>query len=678
MSVTRISMITLGLTILYVSYAYVNFSMSGPAVEFKLLLPFWQDMLVSLLKLTFAVWVSLFLMVYASVLSYQNYRHLGWLSPRPSVYFFLLVGFNLAFLILLFVTQLFFNPSVIVVNFSYDQKWLAYFSPLLNKDVILALWCLLLTLLLLPVFIHLLRAFFVPRVTSHWRILWPWFALVLLPVFLLHIPLQGAATTSVKPARSDLPNIIMLGADTLRADRLSTYGYQLRGQISPNIDALASKGLQANHMFVPLARTAPSLSSIMTGRYPWQHRVRTNFVTEQQVDVAGALPQVLAEQGYVTSVVGDWAATDLGKFEFGFSRQSLPADQWNLTTLIAQGPKNIRLLLSLFWHHELGRRWLPEIFYVAGSSIDQHIYQLALDELNQLAGQPAPFFMTVFSAGAHIPFASRWPYYQRYSNPDYEGESKYVMSSFGSIREVMKNMARDKRSFDIEQINALYDGTVSQFDDLVGEVIQRLVALGIAENTLVVVFSDHGVDLFEQESWGQGNLLYPSSYRIPFILYDPRDPKPHTINHTTSSLSIAPTILQQLGIRIPSTMAIAPLSQANEQSVAFYESGMWLGEMPGLPKDRFRYPNITELLYIPDPTQGTLAIKESYLNQINRSRLKAVRQGPYQVEQLRLTTGTQLSCSQDPHPAGPCDLTMAPWQGLAALLQAWILQEEQQ
>ncbi|MFO6424972.1 sulfatase [Motilimonas sp. KMU-193] len=678
MSVTRISMITLGLTLFYVSYAYVNFSMSGPAVEFKLLLPFWRDMLMSLLKLSFAVWLSLFVLAYASALSYQNYLHLGWLSPRASVSWPILVCFNLACLLLLFVTQLFFNPSVIVVNFSYQQKWLGYFSPLLNKDVILALWCVLLTLLLLPVFIHLLRALFVPRVHSNWRILWPWFGFVLVPLLLLHIPLQGKVVTSVKPATSDLPNIIMLGADTLRADRLSSYGYQRRGQISPNIDALASKGLKAEQMFVPLARTAPSLSSIMTGRYPWQHRVRTNFVTAQQVDVAGALPQVLAQQGYVTSVVGDWAATDLGKFEFGFARQSLPADQWNLTTLIAQGPKNIRLLLSLFWHHELGRRWLPEIFYVAGSAVDQHIYQLALDELDQLAAQPAPFFMTVFSAGAHIPFASRWPYYQQYSDPDYQGESKYVMSSFGSVREVMKNMARDKRSFDIEQINALYDGTVKQFDDLVGEVMAHLVELGIAENTLVVVFSDHGVDLFEQESWGQGNLLYPSSYRIPFILYDPRDPTPRSVSHTTSSLSIAPTILQQLGVSIPSGMAIAPMTQANEQSVAFYESGMWLGEMPGLPKDRFRYPNITELLYIPDPQQGTLAIKESYLSQINRSRLKAVRQGAYQVEQLRLTTGIQLSCSQDPYPAAPCDLTQPPWQGLAALLQAWIRQEEMQ
>ncbi len=678
MSVTRISMITLGLAIVYVGYAYLNFSMSGPAVEFKLLLPFWKDMLVSLLKLSLAVWLSLFLLAYASVLSYQNYLHLGWLSPRPSVSLAILACYNLAFLTLLFVTQLFFNPSVIVVNFSYHQKWLAYFSPLLDQELILALWCLLLTLLLLPVFIHLLRALFVPRVNSNWRILWPWFAFVLVPVFLLHIPLQGSVTTSVKPTRSDLPNIIMLGADTLRADRLSTYGYQLRGQISPNIDALARNGLKAEHMFVPLARTAPSLSSIMTGRYPWQHKVRTNFVTAQQVNVKEALPQVLAQQGYVTSVIGDWAATDLGKFEFGFARQSLPDDQWNLTTLIAQGPKNIRLLLSLFWHHELGRRWLPEIFYVAGSAVDQHIYRLALDELDQLAAQPAPFFMTVFSAGAHIPFASRWPYYQQYSDPNYQGESKYVMSSFGSIREVMKNMARDKRSFDIEQINALYDGTVNQFDDLVGEIVQHLTELDIADETIVVVFSDHGVDLFEQESWGQGNLLYPSSYRIPFILYDPRDPTPSSITYTTSSLSIAPTILQQAGVDIPSSMAVAPMTQAKEQNVAFYESGMWLGDMPGLPKERFRYPNITELLYVPDPEQGTLAIKESYLTQINRSRLKAVRQGPYQVEQLRLTTGTQLSCSEDPYPAAPCDLSQAPWQGLAALLQAWIQEEETQ
>lgn len=667
--------------LLLVGHAYYNFSMAGPAIDGDLLQQFWFDVVRSIGKLVAATTVTAWLLIYGAQLSYRHYVALKWLPKHLLVELIFITVSSAAIVLLLLSYYLVNNPSRIVINFSYDMKWLNLLAPLQQE----ANWSLaagvLAGFLLAPLVVNVISMFgrqhanyglnaisllFVTTVfgAAYWQ---QW-------RLTSHesIPVQAASTVNA----NQRPNIVMLGADTLRADRLGVYGYD-RENISPHIDRLAATSLVADNMYVPLARTAPSLSSIFTSRFPWQHNVRTNFVQAKEVDVSHALPAVLNKVGYTTSVVGDWAATDLGKLDFGFQRQLLPADQWNIKTLIAQGPKNSRLFLSLFWGNELGRLWLPEIFYVAGTSVDGHMYQLAQRELQHLAKQSQPFLLTVFTAGAHLPFASPAPYYQMYSDPTYQGESKYVMASFGSVKEVMKNMQRDKRSFDIAQINALYDGTVKQFDDLVGSMLTRIEQLGIADNTLIVVFADHGVDLFEQESWGQGNLLYSSSYQVPLIIYDPRDKQGKRNPHTTSSLDIAPSLLQAVNVAIPDVMQGQPLNQANDSSVALYESGMWLGNMPGLPAGRYVYPNITELLDIPDKEAGTFAIKPEYLASINRSRLKAVRNGPYQLERIMLKKGEMINCITDGSDAHECDFSQPPWQALADEMSLWLQQEEQ-
>ncbi|RJG50637.1 sulfatase family protein [Motilimonas pumila] len=663
-----------------VGHAYYNFSMGGPAIDSDLLQQFWVDVIRSIGKLLAASGLTAWLLIYGTQLSYRHYVQLKWLPKHILIELIFIASSSAAIILLLLCHFLIYNPSRVVINFSYDMKWLNMLQPMLNEANWVIGVAVLAVVLVTPLAINLISVFSRQRFNKALNSVSFLFLATLAGVFYWntwHLSNAVEPSPDAKVANTHTKlNVIMLGADTLRADRLGAYGYS-RNNISPNIDRLAAKSLVADRMYVPLARTAPSLTSIFTSRYPWQHKVRTNFVQPAAVDVSQAFPEVLNKAGYTTSVVGDWAATDLGKLDFGFQRQLLPADQWNIKTLIAQGPKNSRLFLSLFWSNEIGRLWLPEIFYVAGTSIDGHMYQLAKKELQYLAEQPSPFLLTVFTAGAHVPFASPAPYYNMYSNQDYQGESKYVMASFGSVKEVMKNMQRDKHSFDIEQINALYDGTVKQFDDLVGEMLEQLKQLGIADNTLVVVFADHGVDLFEQESWGQGNLLYSSSYRVPLIIYDPRNQKNQINTFTTSSLDIAPTLLDALDLTAPEEMQGQPLSHADSSSVAFYESGMWLGNMPGLPKDRYVYPNITELLDIPNKEDGTFTIKPEYLASINRSRLKAVRKGPYQLERIMLRKGELVSCITDGDQAHECDFSQPPWQALADELSFWLQQEEQ-
>src|SRR5205807_750868 len=135
----------------------------------------------------------------------------------------------------------------------------------------------------------------------------------------------------------------------------------------PNIEQLAARGASFPNCYVPCARTAPSLISMFSGTWPHTHGVRDNFVagTDTRLPV-NMLPERLRDEGYRTASVSDWCGADLGKFSFGFDITDVPADQWNLRYLIRQGPKDLRLLLSLFCHNRFGRCILPEIYYLGG------------------------------------------------------------------------------------------------------------------------------------------------------------------------------------------------------------------------------------------------------------------------------------------------------------------------
>jgi hypothetical protein len=133
------------------------------------------------------------------------------------------------------------------------------------------------------------------------------------------------------------PNILMIGSDTLRADRLSTLGY--RRVLTPHIDRLSEQGVLFANCYVPCARTAPSLISLMTGTWPHTHGIRDNFVADHETRLrVDALPHLLKPLGYFTAALSDWCGGDMGKFSFGFDYTDLPEDQWNIRYLIRQGP----------------------------------------------------------------------------------------------------------------------------------------------------------------------------------------------------------------------------------------------------------------------------------------------------------------------------------------------------
>jgi arylsulfatase A-like enzyme/GT2 family glycosyltransferase len=459
---------------------------------------------------------------------------------------------------------------------------------------------------------------------------------------------EARAIRSATWTRDGSPNILLIGSDTLRADRLSSLGYHR--VLTPNIDALAAQGVLFSNCYVPCARTAPSLISMLTGTWPHTHGIRDNFVADEDTRLkVDALPELLKTRGYRTAALSDWCGGDMGKFSFGFDHTDLPDDQWNLKYLIRQGPKDLRLFITLFTHNRLGRRFIPELYYLGGVPLTSQVGRRARRLVSRLAKRAQPFFLNVFYSTTHPPFASEWPWYTRFTDPGYAGGSKFAMAKLTDPFEIIRRQGAPKEEFDLDQIIDLYDGCVAQFDDEVGKMLRHLDDCGLTGNTIVVVYSDHGMEFFEHDTWGQGNSAVGDfSPRIPLLIRDPRQPARGIVDQVVRSIDLAPTLLELIGSEATAGMDGVSLAACFGQHMqcpqldAFNETGIWIADIPGLPGKHLRYPDLLELMEVPDRESGTLAIKQEYSMRILEAKDRMIRSEQWKLTYQPLSDGHQL------------------------------------
>lgn len=468
---------------------------------------------------------------------------------------------------------------------------------------------------------------------------------------------QEAKAVAARKHTGSLPNLLLIGSDSLRVDRLQ--GNQKR-KPTPYLDALIERSIWLRQCFVPCARTAPSLASLLTSRWPHQHGIRDNFVALDEVDIGPSpLPVWLSKHGYRTLAISDWCGSDLGKFPFGFEEVDLPEDQWNIRYLLRQGPKDIRLFLTLFTHNAFGRTFLPELHYLAGIPMTKVLGRRARQAISTCAKQTeTPFFINVFMSSTHAPFGSEYPYYALYSNAAYSGDSKFVMGGLTEPFEVVERQGQGKAAFDFDQILNLYDGCVSAFDTEVGRILEHLDACGLANNTLVVIYSDHGMEFFERETWGQGNsVIIDEGSLIPLIIYNPYKPGRVDVHCVTRSIDIAPTLLEMLTIPIPEDMqgcslvpSFSTMNPASEH-LAYAETGVWFTWVPSLEEGHLHYPDLPELLEVSDKASGTITFKPAMKTLIVEAKDRMIRTDKWKLVRQPMEHGAEyklFDILQDP------------------------------
>ena len=489
--------------------------------------------------------------------------------------------------------------------------------------------------------------------------------------------------TGAKPSGKQ-PNVVMIGCDTLRVDRLGAMGYAR--DLTPCIDKLVERGTLFSNCYTPLARTAPSLASLLTGLWPHRHGIRSNFVADDSTTLKGAtLPGLLKEQGYRTAVIADWGGADLGKIDFGFEQVEVPPDQWNLKYYLRQGPMDLRLALSLFAHGRFGRSCLPEVYYLPGTPLTSHMGRDARSAISDLADGGKPFFLNLFMATAHVPFGSEYPYYLKYSEHGYSGVSKFSMATVSTPGEIVDQQESPASKFDVPQIISLYDGSVSRFDAEVGRIVGHLEECGLKDNTIVVIYSDHGSDFFERDSWGQGNTFSPSdpSARIPLVIVDPRaSGNEQPVSSLARSVDLVPTLLEMLDLPVPggldgeSLLATIRGEKEDQHLVAFQETGVWMGRIPGMDAKHLCYPSILDLLEILDLKTGTLSLKRDIQGRIIQSKDRMIRDGRWKLIYQPMDYGASFQLYDlESDPGCQCNLTddrPEVFAGLKQRLIAWM------
>ncbi len=436
-----------------------------------------------------------------------------------------------------------------------------------------------------------------------------------------------AGTQSV----SSIFNIVMIGVDTLRIDKLGEYAYHRK--LTPNIDELCTQGVLFENCITPLARTAPSLTSLLTALWPHNHQIRDNYPDTAETELPqNNLVRILAKQGYLTSAISDWAGADFKKIKFGFEHTSIPEDQWNLKLLLRQGPAYLRLFLSLFTHNRFGKRFLPELYYLAGVPLTSHLGLECRNTITRFAKREQPFLINLFTSSTHVPFGSEYPYYNLFTPKDYDGDSRFIMGDLSTAERIIESQESGPEAHDLSQIMNLYDSCVKEFDDEVGKIIEHIDKCGLRDNTYIVLYSDHGTDFFETECWGQGNTLIGNdpSGRIPLIISGPGLPKNVKFSHVCRSIDFMPTMLDILGLEIPANIdgvSLLPYIQdnSNPNLYAYQETGVWMGKIPGLHPDQITYPDIIELLTIPDIKTGTLVIDEKYYPTVIKAKNRSIQ-----------------------------------------------------
>lgn len=316
--------------------------------------------------------------------------------------------------------------------------------------------------------------------------------------------------------------IILITIDTLRADRLGCYGYH--PNISPNIDGLAKDGILFENMIAENNVTQSSFVTMLTGKNPHQHGI-VNMKPTKIPQRFLSLPLILQRKGYKT------AAVDCN---YRITGQSNPWFKRGFDTYL--DPSENR----------------PTHLNLSAKEINQK----AIPWLKKNAQEPN-FFLFLHYWDPHYPYQpeasfAKWskeqsPIIAQANEPTLKSCLREPLWSF------ISKYNQDNKS--ISQIQKNYDGTVKQADHYVGELIEEVKHLGIYEDTMIILTSDHGESLGEHKIYFDHHGLYDATLRVPLIItYPKRLPGNKRISDLVQHADILPTITQLAKVPVPKGM----------------------------------------------------------------------------------------------------------------------------
>ncbi len=378
----------------------------------------------------------------------------------------------------------------------------------------------------------------------------------------------GVATSLATAApKQSRPNVVFIAADDLRTD-LAAYGHPQA--FTPNLDALAQRGVRFDRAYCQQAVCNPSRASVLTGLRPDVLRVwdlRTHF--RDTLPDAVTLPQHFRAHGYRT--------ISLGKVFHNQGVRQRPVTPFSDPVSWSEPPEFAE---GAHWQDWVvpGQPGLPSRRGGATQCLDVpdeayfdgQIAAAAVRRLQSLRNEGQPFFLAVGFWKPHLPFNAPKRYWDHYDRAQLAPPSS-VLPPDGAPA-LASHSSPELRSYEgipkegpipPEQVAELRHGylaAVSFLDAQVGRVLAALRELGLEESTIVVFWSDHGFHLGESALWGK-STNYERDTRVPLIIAAPGH---ETAGASTRALvelvDLFPTLTDLCGLPTPPGLAGVSLS----------------------------------------------------------------------------------------------------------------------
>ncbi len=450
------------------------------------------------------------------------------------------------------------------------------------------------------------------------------------------ISLITLATASLLPnllvAQEAKPkNVLFIAIDDLKP-LLGSYGYDQ--MVTPNIDRIASNGVLFENAHTQQAVSGPSRASLLTGMTPDYTGVRDLRTRMRNVnpDIL-ALPEYFRQNNYQTVATGKIydprcvdKSYDLPSWSIPYKESSkyVYPEEWGEPALSYYVDMESKAIVAKY-EAEAREKGIKNLHaYVSGkfkpatecvdapdnAYMDGQIANNAIRYMEELSQSDEPFFLAVGFKRPHLPFAAPkkyWDLYQReevqladYQKPVKDGvaiayhnhgelQSYTDIPELKSFSDIFSNLIDEDKQREL--IHGYY-ASVSFIDAQVGRVMAKLDELGLAENTIVIVWGDHGWHLGDHALWCKHSNFEQATH-VPMIISTPEGEKGR-YSYPVEFLDVFPTLCDAAGLSIPEhlqgTSLVPAMKDLNHRVKDYAVSQFDRGKIRGysLRGDRYR------------------------------------------------------------------------------------------
>lgn len=364
-------------------------------------------------------------------------------------------------------------------------------------------------------------------------------------------------------------NVLLICVDDLRPE-LNCFGVDYIQ--SPNIDALAENGVRFSRHYVQAPTCGASRYTLLTGRYgPGSNGAlfsRADKIAKDPGKVAASMPAWFRQHGYTTVSVGkvshhpggrgggDWDDDSKPEMPLSWDRHLMPCGPWQHPRGAMHGLAAGEIRIKRGEMDVFQSKDGPDDLYPDGLILKQ-----AKSEISQLTNGEKPFFLAVGFIRPHLPFGAPAQYMLPYRDvklpetphPGKPSETTtwHKSGEFMGYNRWNRN-PNDDAEF-AEQCRRHYAACVTYADAMVGKLIDQLKQSGQADNTVVILWGDHGWHLGEHSIWGK-HALFEESVHSPLIVSVPNATTAGSrVDEIVETLDIFPTVCDLCKLPTPET-----------------------------------------------------------------------------------------------------------------------------